>query len=258
MKDIGFGILNPYTVVITFVVLVLAQTLFGYPIPFDLSNASQLFVGLVLFTGYLYTAQSLVRLPIATVAVRLWLKKSWKLAEEYKTDLRGWQRVKYKFRTSFKLLRQSPLFIGYWFLFVINFTEEFNKHRKEIGIFPSLLLAILDRLALVLIVFLAVLPQFKTYFQPFAIAGLFLLIVTFIFKGNFVGLLNDEIKKEEEKEKKSEPQEVQPLSEEERQQLLHARSRNMMVSQEEARAATQPTTRDTISGEVDPYDGTFG
>ncbi len=258
MKDIGLGILDPYTVVIIFVVLVLAQVLLGYPIPFDLSNATQLFVGLVLFTGYLYAARSLVRLPIATITFRIWIKKSWKLAGEFKTDLRGWQRFKRNFGTSLKLLRQSPLFIGSWFLFVINFTEEFNKHNKEIGIFTSLILSILDRLSVVLIVFLAVLPQFKAYFQPFAIAGLFLLIITFIFKGNFVGLLNDEIKKEKEKELEDQKIITSPLSEEKRQKLLQERGAKMITSQENARTATQPTTRDTISGEVIDGQDTYG
>lgn len=256
MKDIGYGILNPYTITIVFIVFVLAQTLFGYPIPFELSNATQLFIGLVLFTGYLYAAQSLVRLPIATIVARLWIKKSWKTEEEFKTDLRGWLRFKYNIRTSFKLLRRSPLFIGYWFLFVTNFTEMFNKHAKENGIFSSLLLAILDRLALVLIVFLAVLPQFKEYFQMLAIVGLILLVITFILKGNFVGLLNDEIKKEEEKENKTElPEPVSPLSEEQRKEMLRKRNSAIQQQMEQARANTQPSNRSAISD--DPDNSTF-
>lgn len=257
MKDIGLGILDPYTVIIVFVVLVLAQVLFGHPIPFDLSNASQLFAGLVLFTGYLYAAQSLVRLPIATIAYRIWIRKTWKLAEEFETDQRGLKRIKRNLQTSGKLLKQSPLFMGYWFLFVTNFTGEFNEHRKEIGIFASLVIAILDRLFLVLIVFLTVLPQFKAYFQLLAIAGLFLMIVVFVFKGSFVALVNDEIRREEEKEPKF--QEItSPVSKEKHQKQLSEQISKMIASQENARAATQPDHRDTISGEVEDGNNTFG
>jgi len=68
MKDLGFGVIDRHTIVGALFTMVIAQVLLGFRIPVDTSSADQLFIDLIILTGYIYIALSIFRLPIAIPA----------------------------------------------------------------------------------------------------------------------------------------------------------------------------------------------
>ncbi len=177
MKDIGLGILDPYTVVIVLITLVLAQVLFGYQIPLDSTNAMQLFVSLVLFTGYIYATRSLIRLPIAAIRAVIVMNNSLRVGYDFAADQNGFNRIKRTLKNLWDLISNFHLILGYWFLFILDFSSDDDRPRGDSNLFIRYVLAILDRLSLILITAFAVIPTYKGYFQSFAIAGLFFLMI---------------------------------------------------------------------------------
>ena len=193
MKDIGLGILDPYTVVIVLITLVLAQVLFGYQIPLDSTNAMQLFVSLVLFTGYIYAARSLVRLPIAAIRATILVNNSFGVSHDSKSDQNGFKRIKRIFTNLLGSILHLPLILGYWLLISLEFSSD--RFTLRANFLVRYVLAILDRLSLIFITALAIMPEFQKYFQSFSIAGLVLMMFIFIMKGDFSALLADSLAK---------------------------------------------------------------
>lgn len=194
MKDMGLGVLDPHTVVIVLITLVLAQVLFGYPIPVDGSSALQLFISLVLLTGYLYAARSLFRLPLAAIQAAMLVHQMWSLRGDFKSGASGVRRVWRLLVSTFGLIRRLPLVLGYWLLSILDFSGQ-QANLVTSSLVLRYVLVALDRLGLVLITALVVLPAFQPYFQPVAVAGLGVMLFLFILKGNFSALLVDGLAK---------------------------------------------------------------
>jgi len=206
MKDIGLGVLDTYTVVITLVILVLANVLFGYQIPLDTTNASQLLISLVIFTGYIYAARSIVRFPILAIKALIHINdKFWifglpkpifyrkHMSSSMRQDAEG-QLFVYLFLMAFYL----PF---YWCFVILDLSGNVYEDMRPGGRlkkinenkFLQLLLFFLDRVSIILIAFVAVLPTNQTYIQMIGVFGIFFMLVIFILKGNFSALIADEL-----------------------------------------------------------------
>lgn len=202
MKDIGLGILDPYTVVIVLITLVLSQVLFGYQIPLDTSNATQLFVSLVVFTGYVYAARSLLRLPVAMIQSWMLISEKYPLPRYLK-----WQSLKKQpsLLMWFELLWVSIgiywAYFVYWLTQAFNFTDGTIESPKQHGKLESLqnnakivtTLGVLDRVCVILISIFASIQGTSVYVQFMGVSGIFLMALIFLFKGNFSALIKDEL-----------------------------------------------------------------
>lgn len=249
MKDIGLGILDPYTVVIVFVTLALSQVFFGYQIPLDTTNAIQTFISLVLFTGYLYFARSLLRFPIAAVMAARLTNKDLSITDDFKSREKGVKRLKPIFRSFLDVLRHIYIVLGFWSLITFNFSNEAKRSPEVFNLLFRYVVAIIDRLGLIAITFLATLPQFKVYFQNISIVGLVVMAILYVFKGNFSAFLSDSLKKEPEpstKEEASSP--TNDPYEKERQARLIEIQKHMG----QAKANMQPNRSETTSSEPIP------
>ena len=205
MKDIGLGILDPYTVVIVLVTLVLAQVLLGYPVPLDTTNATSLFISLVLFTGYIYAARSLVRLPFVAVYAMLYLHDlNTSFLAPFKPLERGWWRA---FRVFFANLFFSivylPVLLLYVLVFALNFASTSPKPLKPYGKLKPLLensklqttLILFDRLSVAFIALVAVLPAARALVPLAGVAGLVFMLFVYVLKGSFAALIADALEK---------------------------------------------------------------
>ena len=215
MKDIGLGILDRYTVLITIIVLALANSVFGLPLPLDASDATQLILSLVIFTGYLYLARTLVRLPVAlfsAVVTARELHPAPSFHLQPFSGLRAWfkdllEEVAYFFGSWFKILRSLSVY-------TINFSAPQledavrSKRLERIKQIQWLihLLAVVDRLSVVLIAALAVYPATRPWAQILGIYGAALLLVLFLLRGNFSALLEDELARDLQKKGQEEKQ----------------------------------------------------
>ena len=197
MKDIGLGILDPYTVVIVLVTLVLANVLFGYQIPIDTTTAPQLFISLVVFTGYIYLARSVVRLPIA--AIKSWIitkdrlqKTLLEVRKYYRND--SW--LLRFFIPVFAIIVAAPIaFLMYLTSFAEkDFDEKFpSKKIKSISEngWIQYALGFLDRISVVLITLGAVIPAFQVSARNIGVLGIVFMVGVFFIKGSFVALIED-------------------------------------------------------------------
>lgn len=207
MKDIGLGILDPYTVVIVLVTLALAQALFGYQVPLDTGNATQLFVSLVIFTGYIYVARSIVRLPVAvTKTLIIYFEKFgysigysiFSIRNDGCLGFLSWAR---DLIVTFLLLPVAILFS--LFIIILNFSNEDFDQRFPSAQIKSLSekkwlrswLVFLDRLSVVLIAFISTLPSMQAFIKVAGFVGSILIVAIFLLKGNFSALLEDQLEK---------------------------------------------------------------
>lgn len=201
MKDIGLGILDPYTVVIVLITLVLAQVLFGYQIPLDTTNAMQLFIGLAIYSGYIYLARSIFRLPIAFITS--W----WYLNEEFyglQIDLMSVSYVRSigeKIKRFAYLVLLTPSILLALFTISLNFnysefaeafsSEKLNRFREKVWL--NYLLGVLDRLSVVAIAAFIVVPNLHNTIWSIGIAGIIVMIFLFLVQGKFAGLVPDNL-----------------------------------------------------------------
>lgn len=263
MKDIGLGIFDPYTVVIVLITLVLSQVLLGYQIPLNTTDATQLFVSLTLFTGYIYAARSVIRLPVAIIKATIYIHDSLKLTDNLRHIESGSQKIMRLLKKLARWIWYMPRVIVHSLSIILDFSGNLYADTTSRGALRPLVenlfirhgLTMLDRISIVLIAFLAVLPAFQKYFQMTAVIGLVVMTFVFILKGNFSALLVDSLGKAPEGGEENIPSTKENHIQTAKQQ---ARTREIQMQLEQARAATQPTTRDVISGEVDSENGTFG
>lgn len=249
MKDIGLGILDPYTVAIVFVTLALSQVFFGYQIPLDTTNAIQTFISLILFTGYLYAARSLLRLPIAAVMAARLVNKDMRITDDFRTKEKGIKKFKFILKNFLDLLRHARILVGSWLLITLDFSNEAKRLPEVFSLLVRFGIAIVDRLGLIAITFLATLPQFKPYFQNVSIVGLVIMAVLYVFKGNFAALLSDSLQKEPESSNNAETSSPSRDANEKEKQ---ARQIEFLKNMEQARENMQPNRGETTSTEPIP------
>jgi len=201
MKDIGLGILDPYTVVIVLVTLVLAQVLLGYPVPLDTTNATSLFISLAIFTGYIYLARSIIRAPVMGIKAFLYINEKFDPLGALQPHGRWFVYLKSFFRNLIGFFRHLWLLPVYWLLLVFDFSGAAYQDANPDGRLRPLLenkrlrfiLNILDRSSIIIVTFLVVLPPLQGYLNGVGIAGIIFMTVLFVFRGDFSGLIQDEL-----------------------------------------------------------------
>ncbi|MHA1558442.1 MAG: hypothetical protein ACTSXG_01350 [Alphaproteobacteria bacterium] len=202
MKDIGLGVLDPYTIIIALITLVLSQILFGNEIPLDTSNAIQLFVSLAIFTGYLYLARSLFRLPVA--AIRAWIITFEENHIEYITPRwHGFKGFLWIIRDTILFLLWVPPLLILFLIHVFNFSNaDFNiphpsKRLKKYyeNNWLRFFLKFTDRIGIVLITLIATFPYMQRSVQVLGIVGLEVMVFVFMLKGNFSAIIKDNLNK---------------------------------------------------------------
>jgi len=157
MRDLGFGMVDRRTVAAVLFTLVLAQQVLGLQMPINTTDVRQLFVDLVLFTGFLYACRTLVRLPIVVSAC---------LAD-----------------------REWSLLLDGWVVFAYPRLYSFDR----LGGLSRLVLGTVDRAAIVASVLLTGLPAFHTMFARIGQAGLALMVIVYILSSGFTWLARDAV-----------------------------------------------------------------
>jgi len=141
------------------IVFALANTLYGYPPPFDLSSPTAALTSGALFVAYIYFARTLFRLPFALVV--------------------GWRRYR-RARQVYEHDRRAALIDGFYRGFA-------STRRWESG-----QLAVIDRLVFFTIVWFACNPaRGPLYVQLGGVLGLTLLVTLYLVRGSFAGLVED-------------------------------------------------------------------
>ncbi len=147
MTDIGFGLLDRRTVITVLFTLVLMQLLFGLQIPVDIKNVVQLFIDLVVLTGYIYLARTIYRIPVAAIVATYTtagaiesftkdifneIKKTWRdTQEQLKAKKEKFSKIS-KISFLSLLLVFSPVFLVLiWFASVFMFGEAADKRHGE-------------------------------------------------------------------------------------------------------------------------------
>lgn len=227
MKDIGLGILDPYTVVIVLVTIVLAQVLFGYQIPLDTSNATQLLFGLVIYTGYIYFVRSIVRFPVALIKSWWYFRESvmfpLSLSFAHTYGFLGW------LRKAIRTVILTPLILLDLSLISLSFgspefdeaypSQKFNKLKERVWLFYFF--GLLDRLSTVVIASLMVFPTWQERVNTLGIVGIIFIIVLFLFKGNFAALLADSLDPQKNSIKIEKKKEFRIYSDEPSHEIAH-------------------------------------
>lgn len=227
MKDIGFGLIDRRTVIIVLFTLVLANVIFGYQIPVDIQNVGNLFIGLIVLTGYIYLARTIYRLPVALVFAILVIVKDTKSYQKRKNDGNKSQTLENK-RSSF--LRKFVVVVAKSIIWVIRFvfvilplyvfftlsiifTFEDTKEHEFISYMPAKInyssaitiqkvFRILDRIGIVCIAALATIPYFSNLVKIIGVGGLLAMVVIFTFRGDFTALIKDALEVKEDDNKK--------------------------------------------------------
>jgi hypothetical protein len=163
MTDIGFGMMDKRSVAAILFALALAGII-GLKIPIDTSSFGALFVDIVLLTGALYAARSMLRLPvIVAVATKKRYSRNVLDASEYAYDYEFYSDYREK-----KILRIARIF---------------------------------DRFALVGLVFLACTPSLRPFVTIAGVVGLVFMLLVYIFTNSFSFFVRDAVdaaKKREE------------------------------------------------------------
>lgn len=234
MTDIGFGLLDRRTVITVLFTLVLMQLLFGLQIPVDIKNVVQLFIDLVVLTGYIYLARTIYRLPVAAIVATYTtagaiesftkdvfkeIKITWQdTQEQLKTKKGKFSKIS-KISFLWLLLIFSPVFLVLiWFASIFMFGEATEKRRGESFVmFPvfyrinenfwNVIFGILDRIGIVAVSVIATMPVYANYVKIIGVSGLIVMITLFTLRGDFSALLKDilEKKKEDKKDEEKDP-----------------------------------------------------
>lgn len=235
MTDIGFGLIDRRTVITVLFTMVLAQILFGYQIPIDIKNASNLFIDLTLLTGFLYLARSIYRTPVAffisLIIVSLETKE---LVDNFIknnkeiTDNVFVKATKTVLIRLFLLIIMPIYFLGRSLFLTFTFGNWIRSDYKNSGNYFYILLAwyhgildglrlnekalnpifgLLDRIGVVAIAILATIPQLNILVRTIGAYGLLIMVVIFTLRGDFTSLVKDIIEKKEveDEEKKNKP-----------------------------------------------------
>lgn len=159
MTDLGFDFVDRRSVIVVLFTLGLSYFVIGNPLPIDTSNALSIFLGLLVFTGFIYCARTIPRLCLTLVyfVLRIPFDIATYFFEE-RTKLRGLRGiiliigkgVSHSFLFGF----QIPNFIFRDWKFRISYRD------TEITLIPIGILGIIDRLFLIAISYLATIPAF--------------------------------------------------------------------------------------------------
>ncbi len=151
--------ISPRTLFAIAIIFVLTTLAFRYPLPFAADSPQRFLTDLLLFIGYVYLARTLVRLPIALMLM-----------------------------VRFTLHSRRRRGMGRWESVLDGYYRGFLDHRRwTVG-----QLALLDRLALLGIVWLSVTPAIGTLLVKIGgLVGLALMLIVYLIGGTFSFLLDD-------------------------------------------------------------------
>lgn len=212
--NIDLRLIQRRDIVIILIVLVLAQAIWGFSSPINLTDTSQLIIDLVLFTGYVYFARSLFRLPLALAfGITFAITNLSGAAEAVGFPLTyhelGRERgllgyVAFLLRNALNVIK-IPLVLLFVPLYVVGkFAEgarrvsaDWSPEGSLFGV-PNILGA-LDRAALIGFVGAAALPQFRPFIYPIGVLGLIFLLIIYVFRGSFSALVGDALSEDTER-----------------------------------------------------------
>jgi len=200
MTDLGFGVVDRRSVLVLLFSLGLSTLLLGNPIPIDTTNLLTAFLGLLLLSGFVYSARSLVRLSLAVVhtvllllsGVVLSLRSSPKKALGLRGVLIGFAQT---IHASVSWGFITPLFeLREW-----KFEYHYGSSLYPTPVrFPTLgVMGFLDRALLVGIAIVATLPQYAAIVKSVGFVGIAALIVLYVVTGKFSFVLEDAMYKTE-------------------------------------------------------------
>ena len=225
MDNLGLGIIDKHTIAIVLLTLVVTQVLFGIAIPIETSvGVTQLFIDVSLFTGLIYLARSIYRLPVSIfVSIvetknNLLKKLVLGLYISRMTLMSFKNRGKYEgYFPSRKPTTKFQDFLSYLFPFVITvilapimvilgfgisvlsfeYLKDIPELQKYKNTFVHFLLNLLDRLGIVVVTVIAALPNMKPYTYKIGIIGVCFMILMFMLRGNFTAIIKDALSKPE-------------------------------------------------------------
>jgi len=213
MKDLGFGIFDRRTVIVILFTIVIVNIVLQYDLPIRINNAGELFVDLILLTGYLYLARMLLRFPFAFI---FWIigfissftrfisslidgsffKNNLFYLPTSDTDrvLSKGKNLKSKLKVVAIKIAQMPakLIVDLWASAAMMEYYYYDKPYEGGGLL-LLLFGFFDRACLVAIVVFATLPKYTLITKMLGLSGLFVVIAIYLFTGKFSISLQDKI-----------------------------------------------------------------
>ena len=230
MTDIGFGLIDRRTVIVVLFSMVIAQLLFGLIIPVDTTNVGNLFIDLVLLTGYLYLARSAYRFPVAVlISIPIVVDNAKDiiqgLLQERKESAQSdtSNAIVKGLKTSLTwvlLLILTPVLslLGLLYL-TFTFGEWIEDGYTAINSLPwgifgfiasykkiaDFILGTLDRIGLIFIAVVATMPNLNHLVKGIGIGGLLIMVAVFTLRGDFTALVKDILEKKKEDKKESTP-----------------------------------------------------
>jgi len=223
MTDLGFGLLDRRTVIVALLTIVIVNVLFQFNLPIRSSNASELFIDLVLFTGYLYLARSLVRLPFSIIGALFFIPSehihnfAWSQHINEMLEKKNANKLKviiskiiyvlgYSIKTIFYTIIGIPLSIIYSSDFEsrVVMLERSSESYTDMKNTASVI-RFIDRAGLIAMVTLSTLPNYTAVTKKAGAVGIIIMILIYLFKGDFTFFIKDKITdKEKESESESE------------------------------------------------------
>jgi hypothetical protein len=200
VDKLGLGVIDKHAIVIILLTLVIAQTVFGFAIPIDTSlGATELFIDIIIFTGYVYLARSIYRLPVAIIASAIYTKR------EPLRKIRGilrysWVNVRYgkkklkSFITYCLILLISPIIVILSFVLItlsFSYANDFPELKKFNTPWFSYFLNVVDRLGVIAIAIIATLPSTTIYVRNIGTIGLCFMVAMYILRGDFTAIVKD-------------------------------------------------------------------
>jgi hypothetical protein len=208
MNDLGFGILDRRTVIVSLLTIVIVNVFFQFALPIRISNAGEFFIDLVLFTGYLYLARSLLRLlipiiftlintPIDRVRNFTWSQRISEMIE--KKNVGKLKIAVYKIVHVLIYSIKSVLFV----ITIMPIVVLFNSSDVEAQIIKleskrettrrATIIRFVDRIGLIAIVIFATMPNYIATAKKVGAFGLIVMIFIYLLKGDFTFFIRDKI-----------------------------------------------------------------
>jgi len=159
MDSLGFGMVDKRTVAAVLFALALAAAL-GLQMPMDFSDVGQVFVSVVLLTGFLYFVRTASRAPLV---IYVFLRRKRPIKE---------------------------LFIAW---FVYEYGDGMDAERRGFTGLPLYIINVVDRLIVVTSVLIACIPTVYKFVTIFGAAGIIVMLAVYVLSGSFSLLLRDAI-----------------------------------------------------------------
>ena len=216
MNDLGLGLLDRRTVIVALFTIVIVNTFFQYNLPIRTSNAGELFLDLVLFTGYIYLARSLFRLPFVLLLMILsGIYGVYNAIREFKWSSQIEDMIEKKAVSKVKIISAKTMHIFSYMIEIFFFTsaaipaitnrflnidgelieiEKAYDPAQIAGLKRILLVTrFIDRAGFIALIVFATIPKFISLTKPLGAFGLVVLVAIYLLKGNFTFLIKDKV-----------------------------------------------------------------